>query len=449
MTAAEPGTDSAHGAGAVGEQAEQRSAGSDGTLASSGLAVSRGRRPHRTWLYRVVNVCGERLRRWGWRRPLTVGGIVDQARRATGLSDLGSEAFLAPLTALVESFEDVAETALHPMGRLLARHTLVRAVSNRLLFQHYWGQDPSVLNRLVQRPLYVVGLPRTGTTLLYNLLCQDPRGRPLMSYEALFPVPPLPPASDLRRWQTRMSVWFLNWSAPQLPAVHALEANGPEECTWILQNTFVSPSFLLSAQLTRYHEYLTNLPREEVVKAYHYYADVLRLLQVPGDDRHWVLKSPAHRGALAELMEVIPSACVVQTRRDPREVVGSSCSLFAVSRGLFSDRIDEAALGREVLNLLVLGEQRAQAAAAKYPERLLEIPFEELVAEPIAIVRRIYDHFGYVYSPEMEQGMRAWLAANPRGKRGRHRYSLAEFGLTEGDVLTEFARVKAADTSHG
>jgi len=384
---------------------------------------------------RAFNALGGLARRLGRDRPLDAEGILDDARRETGLEDFGSDDFLEPLALLAGEFE---AAPLHPFGRACVRRFLVRHARNRLLLQAAWQRHPERLQQPLSRPLYVIGLPRTGTTLLYNLLCQDPRARPLMVWETMFPA--ASPAQergavpDRRRERARRFVRAVNWFVPELRHVHAVDPDGPEECGWLLNNSFVSPMFLLQAELPGYLRYLEDLSRERARTVYEHYRGQLQLLQAGDTARYWVLKSPAHEGRLAELLAAVPQARVIRTRRDPRQVVASMCSLVALTRGAFASRIDRAALGPEVARRLATASGRAAQAEADHPERMATVSFEDLTADPVGVVRHVYERFDLPWADGLEARLGRWHASHPRHRYGMHRYRLEDFGLAARDV---------------
>jgi hypothetical protein len=397
--------------------------------------------PHRTFAARVFNVVGRQLRRWGWRRRLSLTDILDSARRWTKLSDWGDERFQEPLGVLLESLEDDAQ--LNSLGRLLIRINCIHFVSNRLRVQRFLKDHPEVLAEPVRRPVFVVGLPRTGTTLLHNLLCQDRGGRPLLFWEALQPAPDSDGASvqrDRRRLNAQRFVTLVDhWGAPAMKTVHPLNAYGPEECTFMLFNTFVTPAFFLFGPVRGYIDWLHSRGRELLICCYEQFRNYLQVLQWRGDNAHWVLKSPAHSFGLEALLSVFPDARVVQTHRDMNKVAPSACSLFAITQGLYSDDVDPRRLGHEVLQLL--GRDlldRASNAKRRNPTRVFDIHYRSLVADPVGTVSSIYDFFGSDLDEGMEQRMSRWLAKNPVHKHGVHHYDLEQFGLTRADVDRAF-----------
>jgi hypothetical protein len=398
-------------------------------------------RPYRTFGVRVFNAVGRQLRRWGWRRRLSLQDILDSARRWTRLSDWGDEGFQEPLRVLLESLEE--DVQLNSAGRLLIRLNCIHFVSNWLRVRRLLKDHPEVLEEPVRRPIFVVGLPRTGTTLLHNLLCQDPGGRPLLLWEALQPAPDADVASgkrDRRRLNAQRFVTLVDrWGAPELKTVHPLNAHGPEECTYLLFNTFLTPAFFLYGPVRGYIEWLHGRGRELLTSCYEQFRTYLQVLQWRSASRYWVLKSPAHSFGLEALLSVFPDARVIQTHRDMNQVLPSACSLFAITQGLYSDDVDPRRLGLDVLQLL--GRElldRAHSAKMRHPTRVFDIPYASLVADPVCAVRSIYEFFGTGPEEGVEQRMRRWLAKNPAHKHGVHRYDLAQFGLTRADVESAF-----------
>lgn len=387
-----------------------------------------------------MNSLGRQLRRWGWKRPLTVEGILDSACRYTRLSDWGDERFHDPLRVLVQALEEEAE--LTPLGRIFARGSLRHFAANRLWVLQYVKNHPDALEQPLPRPLFVVGLPRTGTTLLYNLLGQDSSRQPLRLWEALQPAPSVDLAAgkrDFRRFKAKSLVHVLNrWGAPKLRSVHALEPDGPEECTSLMLNTFVSPAFYLLGRIPGYIDWLRGRGREMLPWAYAEYRTYLQVLQHQGRQAGWLLKSPAHSFGLQALWSVLPDACVVQTTRDIQQVIPSACSLFAIMQGLYSDNVDCRRLGPEILQLMADLEQRVREDAGRNPIGIYPIEYRTLMSDPIGAVRAIYRHFDLPLDDEMEQRMRDWLARNPANKHGAHQYDLEQFGLTVAEIERVF-----------
>lgn len=409
-------------------------------------------RPFRPLGVRAFNAAGRFLERWGWRRTLSVDEILAAAIRRTGLSDFGGDEFQVPLQRLVDDLETSAE--LPPFGRELMRRALLSSAENRLLLQRLWGSQPQWLTIPPVRPVYVVGLPRTGTTLLYNLLCQDERARPLWTWEALYPAP-LKPEWTTAGHATRISRtrWFVrgvDFLAPGLRSIHALVADGPEECGWLLNNTFLNPLFLLHAHVPRYLDWLRQSSDEPFRAAYQHYRKTLQALQAGRTDRHWVLKSPVHQAALEVLLEVLPDARVICTHRDPKQVVPSCCSLVATTRAILSDNVQPQQIGPGVLEHLAFSTARAEQARARFAPRMCDVTYAALTRDPIAAVIEIYRHFQWDCPPEFVSRMQQWMSAHPKDRFGRHRYSPEQFGLTDAMIDEPFAPYlqRIADLPH-
>jgi Sulfotransferase family len=393
--------------------------------------------PYRTVGMRLYNGIGRQLRRWGWRHRLSPRGILASASRWAGLSDWGDERFHEPLQILVDSLEDDAR--LNPLGRLLTKFNLTHFAANRLRVQHAIKSHPEILDQPVRRPVFVVGLPRTGTTLLHNLLCQHTGCRPLLLWEALQPAPNsrvYVGRKDRRQANARRLAGILQrWGAPGLRAVHPLDSTSPEECTFLLFNTFVTPAFFLNGSVRGYIDWLQGRGTELMRWAYEQYRHYLQLLQGRGSVGHWVLKSPVHSFGLEALLELFPDARVIQMHRDMSKVIPSACSLFAFSQGIYSDDVDCGRLGPELARLLrshLL--EPAMKARAQHPTQVFDVHYHSLVADPIGTVREIHQYFGLDMDDAMEQRMRQWLAENPSNKHGVHQYDLGQFGLSRVDV---------------
>jgi hypothetical protein len=233
----------------------------------------------------------------------------------------------------------------------------------------------------------------------------------------------------------------VNWvyrNAPYLKGIHEIDPLGPEECYLLLANTFVSYSYPLQWNCPAYLEWLGTRTEADWIEVYRHYLATLRTLECGRDDRHWVLKCPLHAPRLGVLRALVPRAVYVQTYRDVREVVGSLCSLTAALMSLGSDAVDLKAIGRRALDTLAVQAQASVEAAARYPDDVISIHYKTLTRDPLATVRALYERAGLTVTVEAETALNAWLVGNPQGRHGRHRYSLADFGLTEREVLDAF-----------
>lgn len=388
---------------------------------------------------RAINAAGEVLGGALPRIGLSRERLFAAARKGTGLADWGEENFLAPLDRLLDAFEREADLTL--IGRLAVRSTLVRLLSNRLKIQRDVARAPGILDAPVAKPLIVLGLPRTGTTLLHRLLAEHPGARAPMWWELLRPSPPPDPANrdadpriakaDRMARQTRLIM-------PQMQTMHTTRATTLEECYMLFQPAFSTVFFGLLYRVPSYNRWLL---RQDMTPAYRYYRSVLQLLQWRTPAGHWVLKSPHHLFHLDALLAVFPDACVVHLHRDVAKAVASTCSLMSVYRQVNCRSFDSGELGRSVLKNLAHGVERSMRARANAASgRVLDLDYRDLIAEPKRQVKRIYQHFGYEFDPRTDAGMDRWLSRNRQHKHGVHRYTLEEFGLTRPGVRERMAR---------
>jgi hypothetical protein len=379
---------------------------------------------------------------------------MSAASERTGLEHWGEEEFIPALSLLVES--NLATGRLTPTGHLVLRSAMVRHLRNRLYVQAYLDRRPDAADTPLEAPLVITGLPRTGTTLLHNLLAQDPRHRFLPLWQALHPVPSeAGQGPDEATLRAQAEVWLERFytAIPGFRAIHPLTPSGPEECDALLQNAFASQHFddMFDADAYSHWFYESDLDRE-----YAYYGLQLRIL-TPGPEaaKRWVLKSPGHVGQLDALRRSLPGVRVVHCHRNPVSSVASFASLILTvrrpnSEPLSPERIGEQALWRSTTAITRALRARgdagggggggggAGAGAGATEEDCFDLAFADLVAEPIAAVARIYEWLGARLEPGAATAMRRWLAENPADRHGRHDYDLAFFGLTPERVTTGF-----------
>jgi Sulfotransferase family len=389
---------------------------------------------------RLVNAIGRRLRAWGIQRPpMTEEAVIENARRWTRLDDFGTQRFREPLRALLESYRE--DHNLTFVGRIIAQRLLIGLLANRLRIWRDLTETPSITSREIRRPLFVIGLPRTGTTLLHNLLSQDPQARPLLFWESMNPSPPPDPKTggrDPRIKQARRFVSRLNHAIPDLPAIHEMDPHGPNECLGLMMNTFVTPFF--RGKVESYLDWLEAAPEEEVVTAYREYRQQLQILQWRTGPCRWALKCPSHLFGLRSLLTVFPDACLVQTHRDLAEAVPSLCSLSVALDGLMYERLDRADVGQRTLRILEDMISRCLKARLLAPAgQVFDLDYRDLVGDPGQSVRRIYEHFGFDYNETMAVRVQTYLAAHPRQEHGMHRYSLDDFSLDRAAIRERFA----------
>lgn len=401
------------------------------------MSAEVGTEPRRRVLIRLVDAAG-RLGEHAGLSPSPVSGrrILERVRRRTGLHDLGDGEAEEGLRVLAASIETEARPGA--FGREVVRGMIAQSIERRLRILDLVARTPQIRAQTIRRPLFIVSPPRTGTTLLYNLLAQDPAARPLLSWEAYDPFPPSRTGwrgRDPRIARHRRNVRFLDWLAPDLQRIHPVTADGPEECVPLLMRTFVTGVWSMFANVPTYDAWVRSRPAATYDAAYRHHRDQLRLLQWQRPEGHWLLKSPAHTLALPALLRVYPDAVVVRTHRDLCRVLPSALSLFRAARSLLEGPVDTRALGQSGLAMaqdLLARVMRPLPDSAR--ERVVDVRYADLVADPLGTVERIQRAAGREVTAEMAEGVERWLEANPRHKQAVHRYRLEDYGLDPEEV---------------
>jgi len=398
-------------------------------------------KPHRPLAVRWINGAGNQLRGLGVPLlPLAEERLLRAARRETGLEDFGGEEFREGLRRLVDSLNEDAQ--LNVLGRISARTTLQTSLRNRLQLWEHRNKHPGVAEQEIREPLFIVGLPRTGTTVLFNLLALDPANRAPLAWEVERPCPP-PRAetyhSDPRIEYTKKQFANLVRMAPNLYAIHEFGAELPQECVAITGHEFLSVQFHIMFNVASYQEWLN---RQSTVRALQFHRQFLQHLQSELPRKRWVLKTPGHLAAIDELLQVYPDARIIHTHRDPVDVMPSLASLSYALRGISTDVLDPHFVGRQQTDLWAGHLERALRARERMPnraEQFFDVQFEDVAKDPIAVIERIYKHFTISFHDETRRRMQDYLVANPRGRYGTHRYSLEDFGLDRAELRPQFS----------
>ena len=366
--------------------------------------------------------------------------LLDEAAARAGVDvdDWGGLGFLPALELLVESCRATAR--LSATGAEVLTKVVLRHLRNLLAVRAVVDADPDVADRALGSPIVITGLPRTGTTLVQNLLALDPAHRVLRVWEALRPVPVAPrsPSAEVRIAQAEAWLDKLYELAPGFKAIHGLSARGPEECDALLQNTFASQHF---DDMFDARDYSAWLSSADLSEAYAFYRLQLQVLAGTGSaQRTWVLKSPSHLGHLEALFKVLPGATVVHCHRHPLEAVPSYASLITTIRRPYSDAVDPSVCGRQALERTALAMERALVVRDAEPEgTFVDVSYPALARDPVEALAGLYQHLGRRLGADVEAAMAKWLAEHPRHHQGVHRYRGADFGLEPAQVSTAFS----------
>lgn len=387
---------------------------------------------------RAINRVGALAQRVGLAPGLDADELLDRAVQSTGLDDYGPPSFFAGYRRLMDSLD--GEARLNTIGRIAARTRVLSLLETRLRIVHHRAEHPEVTEERIERPIFVLGLPRTGTTVLYGLLASNPAMRSPVSWEVARPFPPPTAAgrgSDPRIAQTEKEFDQFRKVAPGIDAIHPLGATLPQECLALQAPEFESYEFPTTFPVPSYWAWLRE---RDLAHAYGFERWFLQHLQSGYGGEHWILKTPAHLFWLDTLLRVYPDALLVHTHRDPATVLGSVSSLMYALRSSVSDHVDRDEVGRDQLDTWTWGLQRTMQVRDQLPPgRVVDVRFEDTVNDPVGTVRRIYEHFDLALTPAIEQGVRSYLDDNPRDKHGTHTYDLADFGLDRGETRDAFA----------
>ncbi|MEZ4331354.1 MAG: sulfotransferase [Myxococcota bacterium] len=373
--------------------------------------------------------------------PLTqcLPRLIEAARRATGLDDLGPDEWRAGAECLLESAE--RESNLTPAGRAMLEEQVVTGLAGRLHAEAGFRAHPDVDGLAIRAPILVVGMPRTASTTLHRLLVRDPALQGLEMWLADAPMrrPPRARWSEIPAFvecDRRTKALFA--AAPELRAIHDMDADEVDECWHLLRQSFATVNLECSFRIPSYSRWWAGC---DMGPMYRRYKRNLQLIGGGEPARRWLVKDATHMFHLDRFLEVFPDACVVTTMRDPAKMIPSVASLTtSVMKPAVAD-FDPAAHGAAQLALWVRGLRKIEEVTAGLPrERFYRMEFDAFQRDPVAEVRRIYERFGIALSEPAETAMRSWLAANRKGRHGDHSYAAEDYGLTPERIRAAFAR---------
>jgi Sulfotransferase family len=374
----------------------------------------------------------------------TVDDLHESASRLVGLDDFGldDDNYREALAVILDSYR--RDAALTPFGSKICRVYLRGALAARLMAQAGWKQYPHYTEVPVERPIFVTGLVRTGTTALHRLLTADPSHQGLQMWLAEFPQP-RPPRET---WNANPVFAQLNAQFeqhhvenPEYMGLHFMSADEVEECWQLLRQSLHAVAYETLAHLPTYAQWLAI---QDWTPAYRRYRSNLQLIGLNDVGKRWVLKNPSHLHALDALMATFPDALVVQCHRPVETIMGSMCSLAEATTMGWSNKYVGATIGADSLDTWSRGLERFKAERAKHdPAHFYDVDYVDFVADPIGTAEDIYSYFGIELTEPASRAMQQMHAESKKGPRApKHRYSLEDYGLTAEAVKERFAGLR-------
>jgi hypothetical protein len=364
------------------------------------------------------------------RHTLDVESVMADARKKAGLDDFGDEGFVEPLEVLIAALRD--EAPLSAFGRLVSRHFLVQMLVGRLRLEELYRRHPEIEDEVIERPIIVAGLPRTGTTHLFNLLSQDSGLRWIPYWESLEPIPdpsekPGKDGRDPRIKRGEGTLKFLEWIMPLFNAMHEFTPEGPHEEIQLLAMDFTSVLFESSWHIPRYGEWYERADRRP---AYRFLKRCLKALQFLDRKERWLLKTPEHLLNIGPLVETFPDATFIQTHRDPVRITSSLSVMIAYGSRMQQRGADPYEVAR------YWSARTEDFLRASVRDRhllpdsqVVDVHFNDFMADMKGTVRRVLEAARREYTFETDAAVDRFLANNPRGKHGLVDYRLDDLGV--------------------
>ena len=374
--------------------------------------------------------------------------LIAIAEQQTGLEDWGPEPFRAALDQLCCSLRD--EARLNAAGQYTHSVRLQDILATRLRLQQFMTRFPEIRDENISQPLIIVGLPRTGTTMLQRMIAADPAFHSTRWWETRFPLPfdnnSSPEDVRARIERGTAEVDMMLETVPELAAIHPLSATEADEEIMLLEQSLLSTT---PESMARVPGYAAWQQSQDQVPAYRYLKQLLQCLQWQKRQRgetadRWVLKTPHHLHCMDALFQVFPDAQIVQTHRDPLETIPSMASFCYALHRLGSDEVDAIEVGQHWSEKMRSGLQQCmQVRETGFESRFVDIDFNLTLSDPLGAVARIFEAIQQPFVAQTAEAVASWVAANQRDRRPPHRYTAEQFGLSEAQLNADFAFYRA------
>ena len=396
----------------------------------------------RTSMLKGINGFGKTLKKIGLDPfKLDADAIIAKARKRAGFDGPMPGHTETGMRILIKSIKE--EGGANPFGALAAKTLFERTLYGRFKMEQVLAANPDIEKAEIKEPVFIIGMPRTGTTILHAMMHEDPANRSPLAWECLLPYPaPKPETFEDNDQIKRVTKDFeqLFKLVPDFQLKHYMTADSPQECLSI--NALDFNSFQPTAQfyLPSYMDWFHN--RADKLETMRFHKRFLQYLQSGGvKSERWLLKTPVHLMRLPELFEVYPDARIIMTHRHPAKVVASTTSLISSVRSLYGDHEDPIRTGQEQAEIWSMYFERFMESRKKLnkEDQIIDLKFDDFVKDQIGVVKKIYDRFDMHLSDEALAKFKHFLDQNPKDKKGVHVYTLEDFGLKEEEINRQYA----------
>ena len=346
------------------------------------------------------------------------------------------------LRRLVRSINEEGNS--NPFGDLAVKSLIERILFGRYKIEKELAKNPWIERQPIEQPVFIIGMPRTGTTILHAIMHEDPAHRSPLAWECLLPYPAATPETFRNNEQLKTiekEFGQLFKLVPDFQKKHYMAADSPQECLGITAFDFNSYQFSAQLYLPSYMEWFSH--HSDMLGTMRFHKRFLQYLQSGGvKAERWLLKTPVHLMRLSEIFEVYPDARIIMTHRPPADVVSSTASLISSVRSLYSDKEDPVVTGHEQADFWSLSFNRflESRKTLQKEDQIIDLKFEDFIRDQMGTIRKIYERFGWELTDVAERNFKNFLAENPKDKHGKHEYSLDTFGLTEDNINRQFSQ---------
>jgi hypothetical protein len=373
---------------------------------------------------------------------LSADALVEQAIKTTGLDDFGGTTYREGLEILIADVNAGHAKGWHNdagVGRVA--HDSLHYLTNRLRVEDYLKQKPELLDRPIERPVFVMGVPRTCTTLMSNLLAADPARRSPLTWEIDEPVPPVASrgllTTDPRALAKLEQEKAMLAANPDMGKYYRGSAIYPNECVFFMAHDFKTLMIESKGRVPGYKEFIFSC---DMTSAYEYHKKFLQLLQENAGGV-WNVKKPSHSLWLETIFQVYPDARVVWTHRDPFTATGSLCSIISLNHLGHMGKVDTEWLAQDYPWQAAEHANRIMDFRDKYGEdKIIDVHYADLVEDPVGETKKLYAKLGDEWTAEAQAGVQKWVSENPQNKFGKHEYKLAQYGLSKQQLEPLFER---------